>query len=145
MQFKRLSLLVLATLAGGCSCPEIAIRPFHDVYFDSVLGRIPVDKIEGYHFKVDGNSFCVEPVDGTTWADCPGLSSGEYIMADGGDAVVGIRMPFNVYDNEFPSFVATRNGMTVIDSVVDLECIDHKSRCSSYRECTGGVVPDDSP
>ena len=145
MQFKRLSLWVLATLAGGCSCPEYAIRPWHDVYFDRVLGGIPVEKIGGYHFKVDGNSFCDEPVDRTTGANCPGIWDGEYIMSEGGDAVVGIRMNFNVYDNEYPSFVATRNGMTVIDSVVDLECIDHKSRCGSYRDCTGEVVPDDSP
>ncbi len=145
MQIKRLSLLVLATLAGGCSCDSTWPISSTGIYFDSVLGEIPLEEIGEYEFSVGRGAVCLELPDGTPNSSCEphqGLES-SFIMADGEDTMVGISMRGALVDGS--AFLATRNGSTVIDSVVDLECIDHKSRCGSYRECTGEVVPDESP
>ena len=145
MQFKRFGILVLATLAGGCSCDLTWPISSTGIYFDTAVGEIPAEEIEEYAFSVEGRTVCIELPDGTPNSSCEPnqVLESSFIMADGEDTMVGISMRGALVDGS--AFLATRNGSTVIDSVVDLECIDHKSRCGSYRECTGEVVPDESP
>ena len=143
MQIKRLSLLVLATLAGGCSCDSILPISSTGIYFDSVLGEIPLEEIGEYEFSVEGRAVCLALPNGTPISSCGtnGATLAGVIMAEGEDAVVGIGVLWALVDGT--SFLATRNGSTVIDSVVDLECIKQESRCQQSQSCTGEVVPED--
>ena len=145
MQIKPLSLLVLATLAGGCTCESDLHLSSTVIYFDSVLGEIPLEEIGEYEFSVEGRAVCLELPDGTPNSSCEPNQvfdvGPSFIMAEGEDAVVGIGVLGASVDGT--SFLATRNGSTVIDSVVDVECIKQKSRCHQSQSCTGEVVPDD--
>ena len=131
MMMNKMGLAMIAGLLSGCTCDMVFHIPSLSIYFDT-----PIDAFSEYAFTIDGRFLCDE--DRIENADEPydldECIRGGPIMTEDGDSVEGIGMTMEFLPSDSLPIVITRNGATIVDTVLDLDC---KTEKQPFRSCGG--------